>query len=873
MESSRDKTSAAKPVSGATAVENKTTGTALGSRRDKYWDMLLDYSSRSDDRLRTLAKKVDFDLTGLSPVEARQLVIETESDKLIEPKNMRYFTSAVDVSIENNPMFSKELIRGAYEDSTKRITADIRQHSRIELERVSLKEAGYNVDELARSGKVIKKELKKLEHDSSYYVPVEDFFKGHREGDAEKSGQGSECATLTFNPSNVLAVAAGIAFAPFGAAAALASAISHDLNEFVSPLKEALSSTFKKYVADAGLIARYEPSTADPFFVTHLVSDFTDKYDTFPELVNKGFVIDAKDIGRTLSSDTAMSVTYKSGHADMGPMLLPVGYGIKALNGDTLSLVRGKWALDKVNNPLRLEIRIPEDIKARIDNGFANGNSLGSIARELSNLFDYMNPHRIGSYSRFEAAAATRKGVCQDVNFILWHSLRERGIPSYLALGFVGEDGKISVGNGHADVIAYDAYSDEWKELNATPSGSLSSRITRWVNWLGDHLPSINLHLPHLPSRHDGNLSTVNKENGITIIDRVRNAYTAAKKAASDVVVRAEKRVYHGYITELEEQIASVNAQYDHVEAQGYSPEMVSSIADHIRKESECMFDSPLNIDVSLAKRWDMSEIEKPFRPSGLKKYVAGNRYFVNVLPEYVDRWGRFSVAENELQMTLRTRGRLLPYTDRSPEWRSRLKDVFNIFAVYMEPPSIKEASDPRRVCALRQEVWYNPETHERFIAPKGLQADIEADERVFYLDADWDDDSYTKKKVALYERIPAELRKWYKMSNKYVDLRPAKENYTFSPEVISYDRKHSFSMDTYWHLMGDVMRSHIMDSESSFARMIVELSYLRRKFAEGMSTSALTLMHESGSWENETAQQAGLGHNSSKDIDEDDYW
>ena len=60
-------------------------------------------------------------------------------------------------------------------------------------------------------------------------------------------------------------------------------------------------------------------------------------------------------------------------------------------------------------------------------------------------------------------------GVCQDVNFFLWHILRKKGIPSYLAVGLQGKNGGITRDSGHAKVIAYDKDKEEWGEYDSTP--------------------------------------------------------------------------------------------------------------------------------------------------------------------------------------------------------------------------------------------------------------------------------------------------------------------------------------------------------------------------------------------------------------------
>jgi hypothetical protein len=97
------------------------------------------------------------------------------------------------------------------------------------------------------------------------------------------------------------------------------------------------------------------------------------------------------------------------------------------------------------------------------------------IAKYLREKITYKEPRRMDGLSRAEVAAKTREGVCQDSNTILLYALRERNIPSVLALGHKLDGHNMTTKTGHAIVLA--KWEGKWRVYDATAARTQTATI------------------------------------------------------------------------------------------------------------------------------------------------------------------------------------------------------------------------------------------------------------------------------------------------------------------------------------------------------------------------------------------------------------
>lgn len=825
-----------------------------------YYQILLEYLKDKDDRVKEMSVLLEPPISKDSPLEdIETLVLKEETSDLFPKQIKEGLSNAIAINRESYPFYSKELIDRAVGLSREDLEKYLSTFDREDTIRAMLHHLGYDSHGLEIGRNVLTTELIKWELDPGYYVPVTDFFapegvvlkkdlelEGHLEfrdySDPlrhSKTLMSKFLLPLLAIPACALGtLAAGL----YGAMNKPLDSFRTDFNRFSNNVSDGFSAAGEAFSdgfdelrekwEKRRLIAEYDGG--DMFFVEHLLSDFARPEDDLDDLYSLGMAMESSRVKISLQdSGSTIRLRYLNGFRPTSgeKVFSPLNYSVKDENDEELILRLGEWELNKADTPLVARLTLPESFKEMVE-GFDNL-LVSGIERRVKEEFIYKKPKKYKDLSRFESAAFSEAGVCQDVNFLLWYALRQNGVPSYLAVGFRGEDGKIEFNAGHTKVIAFDKVIDKWEEFDATPSKADVDRYEDGQKRENSNL-EISVEIPDLPSIEIPSLSKRLKES-------VSSAYRATKEKAIEYIVRAEKWAYRDLLNDFEQTLDAFNGAFEGIEK---SVVLTQKEKDKLAENNlgrTCFVQRLRNIPViEYNKGLRTEEIRRPFNPKELREAVESLKYFANALPEYIQRYHNFIRAENVLHEVLKTNGKLIPYSSDNPEqWREMITELFSMFGHIAEPPHPFDTAEPRRfyykAFDKKQIVDEKTGLVYRLHKPKHI-TDLHSDDRGFFIDNSKD---ALVEQIANVRRIydgqiPVHERGWYNLSEERIDLRPYRTNYTLSPEILSFDKNWAVKREDYYVLLGDIMKRHIKQRESMFAYMYGALQGMYEEFKSG---------------------------------------
>ena len=795
----------------------------------------------------------------------------------------RRFLNAFEMYLTRFPFYSQELIHTEMELSKKEFINFTNKIDREDSTRALLNFCGYDVEGLDSARDIFEFELKKWQDNKDYYVPVRDFFGPFiPENIINLDDPYSEELMNPLRHSRDFSrYLISIAALPFSLMALLPGALlskffnnndtsepldkretdfntrdKSDSSSFFDNLKYKLAD-WLEWFKDMNLVATYN-NDSDLFFVEHLISDFHSSNDRIKDLYRNGVAHKASSVltSSTDIEDDGLELEFINGSApiDKSNIPLPMFYSLFETRDNVAKMYRCNWNLDDtINSQLSANLRLPEKFINRIDELVKGEKSIDKIKDEVKEMFIYKKPKKYKGLSRFESAAVSMNGVCQDVNFFLWHILRKKGIPSYLAVGLQGKNGGITRDSGHAKVIAYDKDKKEWGEYDSTPR---KEDVEIYEMKRGSKQPSIDIAFLRKGLGYLSYPIYMGLSFGIgAMVTGIR----FTKQKTLEGMIMAEKRICKNVLDDLEEHLNRFDDNLNNVDKnQMMLFEEKEKIKDEtIENSRDIMNMSNIPIITNDSEtNHEIGKIEKLFNPFKILYQIDELKYVVDTLPEYVKRYHYFVMAENVFNDVLITKGELFPFTPKRPdEWKNVMLNLFNTFAEIKEPPHPLETRQPRRYyykAKRGMSVKIDDEITTWVKKPRFIK-DLHSDEKNVFIDDSHNNNLETVKNI--YEGM-TDYNEWYMVTHENVDMKPDVKHYTYSPQILSFDKMWAVSSEEYWTLFGNIIKKHIKNSESVFRYMWEDLVKMHNEYRKGNGMYSLTINYNNGNMFTETDEK-----------------
>ncbi len=841
---------------------------------EDYYQVLLDYVKPDDDNVRKNSLLLDNPITKETRIpDLEQLVTSKETRSLFPKKMKRRFLNALNIYLTRFPFYSQELIHTEMELSKKEFINFTNKIDREDSTRALLKFCGYDIEGLDLARDVFEFELRKWQDNKDYYVPVRDFFGPFIPDNIINLDDpyAEELMDPLRHSRDFSRYLISIAALPFSLMALLPAALlakffnnndtsepldkretdfntrdKSDSSSFFDNLKDKLAD-WLEWFKDMNLIATYK-NDSDLFFVEHLISDFHSSKDRIRDLYRKGVAQKASSVltSTTDIEGNGLELKFINGSApiDKSNTPIPMFYSLFETRDNVAKMYRCNWNLDITrNSQLNANLKLSEKFINRIDELVKGEKSIDEIKNEVKEMFIYKKPRIYKGLSRFESATFSMNGVCQDVNFFLWHILRKKGIPSYLAVGLQGKNGGITRDSGHAKVIAYDKNKEEWGEYDSTPR---KEDVEIYKRRRGLDMPDINI--PFL-KRGVGYLGYPFKALGFGFKAMATGIRFTKQKTLEGMII-AEKRICKNILDDLEEHLTKLDYNLNDIDNnQMLFPEEKQKIKEKTIKNSRDimnMSNIPIITNDSETNH-EIGKIEKLFNPFKILYQIDELKYVVDTLQEYVKRYHYFVMAENVFNDVLRTNGELFPFTPKRPdEWKNVMLKLFNTFAEVKEPPHPLETRQPQRYYYKAKRGMYVKVDDKitTWVKKPRFIKDLHSDEKDVFID-----DS-CKNNIEKAEEIYKGMTyydEWYVTCLEDINMKPNVKHYTYSPQILSFDKMWAVSSQEYWTLFGDIIKKHIKNSESVFRYMWEDLVNMHDEYKSGVRMYDLTSKYDNG--------------------------
>jgi hypothetical protein len=695
-----------------------------------------------------------------------------------------------------------------------------------------LADSKYDIEALIEAEEVFAPELEKWKQDNTYYIPVREFFDNKpqapvasteiREPRKPLRDAAKKALEHSFNIAGYLTLPLQLlrSFLPESIGENLRTT-KDDFNkkrqEWRSRAGTAASSainsgkeSYQKF-RDRNLIATIDGYSAD-FYASYLIAGTPDKHMDSGELLQSGALLLARDIPCKKVGSIITSLVYRkeSVPRDESRLLVPFNYSFTAIDGMKIHYNMSAWDFDAIAQQDVDDLILPADFITRIEQ-YRNENVTNEfICSEIKNSFQYKLPKSHLNLTRFEGAARTKLGVCQDVNYLLFYTFRKLHRPSFLLAGFQPDGNRITTDDGHVITVARDELTGTWSIYDATPG---------------------------IKERWEFQTSRIKKTRVGRALDRTTNALIGL----TTPVFRGGRKVIAGGV-----QLA---AKYSRLAAMTLQQAMYKDLLDDLRKYSEATSQSVYEADYSkfedehkaLAERnaerelraychldnigiWDDQtfridprfRISGLFSPSDVRKAVHNLKYYSVAFPEYLKRFDKLHLPVEMIEEVVQKGGYIHPVSSSDAGWRRCIHYLFALAAFDEVPPSPGQTSEPvlgylnpRKFIQVYNETTnsYDRIEQPERIRPRMLRS------REFFIASD-EEYTFATRILTLFKVDQADWS-WYHPSTTSIEVSPV-ERYQYSPQILSFDKKRSRTRDQYWHSIAQIISTYAKSREHS---------------------------------------------------------
>lgn len=836
-----------------------------------YYQALVDYLQHGEEKDKRVEKHTKLleiegkpDEEGLCELLEDRNIVQT-----LNPKRVYDFDVAQNLKKNRkDPQWdnkvSQALINLALERANDRLGNFFEEIDKEEFAKFLLHNSKYDIAGLEEAKSIFWPELVKWAGDNDYYIPVREFFdnkdhhfrEGNHRGDYKDffkeytpMNQGLEgLAKILLLPMVLLDQAlqqtkfyewmdkmveklgsqVNITKTDFNRYSDFMKDRSSEVGDMFKDFFERLSKSYKERHVIAWI-----DEDSNPFYVQHVINGFPNKNADDIFLVKSYNAVNPVDgiekkgiVAKVSQSKYHYKKKYKPSRLE--DVLVPFDGEYIGSEANVLCFGFSPWDLDKLPQKSVAKLDLPEEFLERIEGYKRRNTSPEIIARNLREEFYYESPKKILGKTRFESAAITQRGVCQDVNFLYWYTLREMGIPSHYILGHVPEGDTLTT-TEHASVLV--KMGDNWNILDATPHKIAEKESSK--------TSSFNFSIPSFPKMDTHRIRD--------LIESIGDSYISVKEAARNKGMELQQRMYKDLLDEFRESASKTTSIIkEQLSVRDFLPDFYREVLQETRQNLYHMDQTIDKINFFTNLPEDVTQNPKInihgfFKPKQIRESLEEMEYYQNAYPEYAQRLDMFKVSRDILEKTMGTEGNLRPFhSGQNGSWENIINYMFLLAGQSERPSTPLDIPNPKRTFyrTVKQLLGQDSITGETYVIkkPKHIQPKRSNDKRMFHSV----NEVPSEEEIRRVYPLGFEEHAWLKKEFETIDLRPSKEHYTHSPAILTFDKEYSQKYRDYWNFVGNYLRGHIHAGEMTASVVAEELTKARADFKGGSSPENL---------------------------------